>query len=119
MVNQARAAIERLYNGTGTIWEHVTQTNPNNFQEESREIAVVENQPCHLSVQSIPAVSGSPAAQMVKSVKLFLAPEITVNPGSRITVTQDGITADYARSGVAAVYSSHQEIQLELLDRWP
>ena len=37
---------------------------------------------------------------------------------SKITVTQNGVTGDYARSGVPAVYVSHQEVTLELFKEY-
>ena len=36
--------------------------------------------------------------------------------GSKITVTQNGKTTDYCLSGESAVYTSHQEIALELFE---
>ncbi len=51
-------------------------------------------------------------------MKLFLAPEIRVNSGSRIAVTQNGISNEYCASGEPAVYDTHQEILLELAERW-
>lgn len=53
-----------------------------------------------------------------QAVKLFIAPEIAVPEGSRIDVTQNGITTSYRQSGTPAVYSSHQEITLELYKRY-
>ena len=80
---------------------------------------VLEGQPCRLSFkQSNPAQQTESAASIAQVIKLFLAPEATVRPGSKVTVSQDGVTADYKCSGVPAVYSTHQEIVLELFERW-
>lgn len=38
--------------------------------------------------------------------------------GAKITVTQNGATKDYVRSGKSAVYSCHQEVPLELFKEW-
>ena len=51
-------------------------------------------------------------------MKLFIAPDIEVKSGSKITVTQNGVTAEYSASGEAAVYESHKEIMLELWKGW-
>lgn len=51
-----------------------------------------------------------------QSVVLFIAPEVEIPSGSKITVTQNGKTTDYCRSGESAVYTSHQEIALELFE---
>ena len=58
------------------------------------------------------------AASVTQGLKLFLAPEIRVKPGSKVIVTQNGITGAYSASGEPAVYSTHQEIVLELSGRW-
>ena len=36
----------------------------------------------------------------------------------KITVTQNGVTRDYERSGKPAVYTCHQEVPLELFKEW-
>ena len=50
------------------------------------------------------------------TVVLFIAPEVEIPSGSKITVTQNGKTTDYCRSGESAVYTSHKEIALELFE---
>ena len=73
-----------------------------------------EGIPCHLSYASTaPAAGSDTVTTMAQTIKLFLAPELVIPPGSRIEVTQQGRTESYAQSGKAAVYSSHQEIMLE------
>ena len=37
---------------------------------------------------------------------------------NRVIVTQNGETTEYKNSGKPAIYSSHQEIILELFDGW-
>lgn len=79
----------------------------------TQEITVVENQPCALSHSSNNhAKQGSVHAEASQTVKLFLAPEVEVKPGSKITVVQHGRTYNLEASGLPAVYSTHQEINL-------
>lgn len=83
----------------------------------TRQEEVLEHDgvPCHLSYSSTaPAAGSDTVTTAAQGIKLFLAPELVVPPGSRIEVTQHGRTESYAQSGKAAVYSSHQEILLEL-----
>ena len=49
-----------------------------------------------------------------QTIKLFIAPEIKIAPGSKLRITQNGTTTDYISSGVPAVYETHQEVSLEL-----
>ena len=82
-------------------------------------MVVIENQPCRLSFKTAPSTSDNGAvAETAQTVKLFLAPELQVKEGSKITVTQNGVTTDYKRSGAPAAYPTHQEIQLELFKGW-
>ena len=79
----------------------------------TQETIVVENQPCALSHSSNNhAKQGSVHAEASQTVKLFLAPEIEVKPGSKITVVQHGRIYNLEASGLPAVYSTHQEINL-------
>ena len=96
-----------------------------NFKEKKssvtrhRETVKAENAPCRLSFEKIAAAVGSETgAAVTQGVKLFIAPDIEVKSGSKITVTQNGVTAEYSASGEAAVYESHKEIMLELWKGW-
>ena len=64
------------------------------------------------------AVGSDTGAAVTQGVKLFIAPEAEVKSGSKITVTQNGVTTEYSASGEAAVYESHKEIMLELWKGW-
>ena len=81
------------------------------------EKAVLTEQPCRLSFQSRNSAAKDDGYSTVsQSVVLFIAPEVEIPSGSKITVTQNGKTTDYCRSGESAVYTSHQEIALELFE---
>ncbi len=113
-----RKAVELLYEGTCTVTEYESYVKPNKATAH-REVIVLEDQPCRLSFSRFPAAKQDEnAAQKQQIIKLFLAPEISVKPGSRITVTQHGVTQDYCQSGEPAVYATHQEITLELWKGW-
>jgi hypothetical protein len=119
MVNGARKAIESLYLGRCSVYEYRSVTDPVTKIAEPGEVPVLTNQPCRLSYKTITGTSpDGGAATVAQTVKLFIASEITIKPGSKITVTQNGVTADYQSSGQPAVYTSHQEIILELFAGW-
>lgn len=80
---------------------------------------VVTDQPCRLSYSSnFSADKGERASGKEQVIRVFLAPEVEVHPGSRITITQNGRTGVYAQSGQPAVYATHQEIILKLWEDW-
>lgn len=119
MVSVTRKAIESLYKGTCTIYEYQPVTNPITKITKHQEVPVLENQPCKLSFERVTSVNQTDTAGAVKqTIKLFLAPEIEVKPGSKIAVTQNGRTGNYKNSGEPAVLSSHQEIELILFKGW-
>lgn len=115
----ARKAQEALYFGLMAVTEHKKVTDERSKLTTEREETVLENQPCRLSFETLKSAQQTEsAAGITQVIRLFLAPEITVKPGSKVTVTQNGVTADYKCSGVPAVYPTHQEIILELFEGW-
>ncbi len=114
-----RKLIEKLYMGICTIAEYQSIKDPETKRTRQTEVTVLENQPCRLSFKTVSSASEFDNAPTISQVtKLFIAPEIIIKAGSKITVTQDGRTTDYSHSGVPAVYSTHQEIALNLFDGW-
>lgn len=118
-IKAARKAIESTYEGMLTVTEHKKVTDENTKLTNYQDIVVMENQPCHLSFETLnSAVQSESAAAVTQTIKLFISPEISIKAGSKITVTQAGVTTDYTCSGIPAVYETHQEVILELFERW-
>ncbi|MFY0520915.1 hypothetical protein ACOMCU_24290 [Lysinibacillus sp. UGB7] len=84
-----------------------------------KEVMLFTNQKCKLSFekQTSTTPTGGPAL-IAQTTKLFIAPELDIPAGSKIIVTQHSKTTEYARSGEPAIYTDHQEIQLELFERY-
>lgn len=115
----ARKAIESTYDGIATIEEYRRVKDEITKLTSSKPVTVLENQPCRLSFERLQVANQTEsAAAVAQHIKLFLSPDIHINPGSKITVTQAGKTAEYTYSGVPAVYDTHQEIVLELFKEW-
>ena len=109
----ARKAQEKLYDGICTITEYKKVKDEKTKLCSMKEVVALEYQPCRISFSKI-----SQVVQNEAGIKLFLSSDVTIQPGSKITVTQNGVTTDYISSGVPAVYATHQEIMLELFERW-
>ena len=118
-VVKARKAIESLYDGTCTITEY-KKVQKANKSMAFKEVVVLEEQPCRLSFQTVNSTNQTEtgASVLSQSVKVFLAPEIQVKPGSKLTITRNQVVTDYQSSGEPAHYSTHQEIVLELFKGW-
>ena len=116
---RARKAVELAYTGKCTVTEHKKDKDPETKLTSYEDKVVLEDQPCRISFQNIGSTGkNSGAAAVNQTIKLLLSPDIVIHPGSKITVTQNNVTADYTSSGVPAIYMTHQEIILELFERW-
>lgn len=113
-----RQAIEMTYTGKCTITEQLKVQKANKstgFQDND----VLVDQPCKLSFSRLSnANQGETATSIGQTTKVLIAPEIHVKPGSKLTITQNGVTTEYSKSGEPAIYSTHQEIVLELFKGW-
>lgn len=117
---QHAKAVKSLWNGVCTV----TVRNNGCTDETTGRVIPVEtplytDEPCRISFGTVnETVSENSAEKVVQSIKLFISRAIVIPPGSKITVTQNGVTAVYAQSGKPAVYATHQEIPLTLFKGW-
>lgn len=117
MVN-VRKAIESLYDGKCTVTVRQEYTKDNGSTGFT-DVVVFEDEPCRLSFSNTSSTNESEVAASVSQVtELFIRPDVDIPPGSKITVTQNSETVDYAKSGVKAKYDTHQQIVLQLWKRW-
>lgn len=115
-MSAARKAQESGYIGKANVIQYEKTVDKNHLTKHEEKV-VLENQPCKLSFESMKqAVGTETAADISQVVKLFISPDVTIKPGSKIVVTQSGVTTDYTYSGVPAIYPTHQEIILELYE---
>ena len=114
------AAIKSLWRGKCTV----TVRNNDTTDENPGRVVVGEvdtytNEPCRISFDTVNATQPeNNAANIVQSITLFIDRAVVIPEGSKITVTQNGVTAVYEKSGKPAVYSTHQEIPLEIFKGW-
>ena len=120
-VKNIRLTIDKIVNTAAlfliSVKVKVSSVNEETGETVFTEKAVLTEQPCRLSFQSRNSAAKDDGYSTIsQSVVLFIAPEVEIPSGSKITVTQNGKTTDYCRSGESAVYTSHQEIALELFE---
>lgn len=114
------AAIKSLWRGKCTV----TVRNNDTTDENTGRVVVggvdtYTNEPCRISFDTVNATQPeNNAANIVQSITLYIDREVVIPEGSKITVTQNGVTAVYEKSGKPAVYSTHQEIPLEIFKGW-
>lgn len=118
-VEAARKAIESTYDSVAVVSEYQKKKDEQTGLTREGEVVVKEGISCRLSFEQLKAVDQSESAASIMQVtKLFLAPDIRIKPGSKITVTHAGVTTDFTSSGVPAVFETHQEIVLDHFERW-
>lgn len=114
------AAIKSLWRGKCTV----TVRNNDTTDENTGRVVVGEvdtytDEPCRISFDTVNATqTENNAANIIQSITLFIDRAVVIPEGSKITVTQNGATAVYEKSGKPAVYSTHQEIPLEIFKGW-
>lgn len=112
-LKKAKKAIQSLWTGVCNIFGFKDVEDKYGATTHA-EVMLFENLPCRLSFKNISQTSQRESfAVSSQIVKLFIAPEVYVPPGSVIEVTQNGVTRKYKHSGISAVYTNHQEIVLE------
>ena len=112
-LKKAKKAIQSLWTGVCNIFGFKDVEDIYGATTHA-EVMLFENLPCRLSFKNISQTSQRESfAVSSQIVKLFIAPEVYVPPGSVIEVTQNGVTRKYKHSGISAVYTNHQEIVLE------
>lgn len=106
-----------LWTGRCTVYAYNDVTDPETYQTTQQLVPVLADEPCRLSYnyeQSTNIQSG--AAVVSQSITLFIRPDLVIEPGSVIEITQNCVTERYKGSGKPAVYTNHQEIILQLYE---
>lgn len=119
MVNGYKEAVQRLWTGLATITKLEGVLNPDNGRTEPVERVTAHDLPCRISHKTVTSTSPqAEAALIAQTVTLYIDPSVDIPEGSKITVTQNGATKNYERSGNPAIYTTHMEIPLELFKGW-
>ena len=112
-LKEAREAIQSLWTGLCRVFGFKEVTDKYG-KTRHKLTKISENVPCRLSFKNISSTEQTGIqAKTTQVVKLFIAPEVYIPPGSIVEVTQNNVTRKYKNSGVSAIYTNHQEIILE------
>ena len=115
-ISMAQRAIESLYFDTATIIEYQEVIDSEDFSSNIQEVIAYENIPCKLSYDStFPTDDANDGGDsLTQRTKIFISKELDIKPGSKVVITQDGVTTVYKNSGQPSRHRNHQEIKLEL-----
>ena len=107
-------ALSTLYEDTCTVTEVQKVKDPITHITKTEQVIVLDNQPCRLSYKTVQTTKDGMAAENIQQIKLFVAPGIEIKPGSKVSVTRQGVSTTYESSGEIARYATHNEIILKL-----
>jgi hypothetical protein len=119
--DRAKAAIEETYDGICTVYTYSAAKDPVTHISKMGEVALHTDIACRISFKNNVSNNSQPsdtASAAVQTIKLFTYPDKAIPKGSKIVVTQNGVTVAYKSSGEPLMYYTHQEIILELFDKW-
>lgn len=121
MVNAHRNALEKLWKDVCTVVIRKELTDPRTKLTGFEETTLLQDQPCKLSFEALSSGGGDELPTAAQAVKLFLPPEVEIPPSSKIIVKRQQDPArefTYQKSGLAGVFSNHQELLLEAWRGW-
>ena len=100
-----------LYTGKATIYSYSYATGEHGAKEKSLT-PILEDIPCRLSFSRKAENEQDTAGSIVQDVTMYCDPSYEIPSGSKIVITQNGVTRTYKCSSDPAVYESHQEVEL-------
>lgn len=114
MVNEViKRNFERMYQDTMSVLFIVQETDPLTHRKKSTLVSDMIDIPCRLSFKSRDHSDRTELYDENKMVAtLFLDPSIEIKPGSKITVNHMGRIYKFEKSGIPAIYPTHQEIEV-------
>lgn len=115
-LGQIKSALEQLHTGTATVYG-ITYSTGEHGAEVAEEAPVFEDIPCRLSYDRKVSNDEDTYGRIIQDITMFCDPSYTIAPGSRIVITQNGVSREYRSASQAAVYESHQEIELTAFRR--
>ena len=109
-----KQAIESLYAGKAKVYTTSYVTDAHGAQKRSQSV-LYDAVPCRLSYDRKVPNDQDTYGMIIQDITLFCDPSYAIPAGAKIDITQNGRTTTYECSGQAAVYESHQEIELTAL----
>lgn len=108
-----RAALESTYEGLCAVSEMRNVKDPVTGKTRQQAVLVLADEPCALSQSSLPVATQTVTADQINyDAKLFISPDVFIQPGSRIRVEQNGMVFQGEQAGQPFRYATHQEIKL-------
>ncbi|GHU86741.1 hypothetical protein FACS1894198_7040 [Clostridia bacterium] len=112
-------ALKKLWKDKCSVFIQVKTQNLETKMMEFSEQLLFEDEPCKLSFETLKSAgTKDDVATISQIVKLFISKELRIPAGSKIVVTRDEQEFNYRQSGAPGIFSIHQEIPLQLFERY-
>lgn len=116
ILSKAKAPIIKFMTGVCDVQEYRSVKDETTHVTRQELVTVYTAQPCKLSYSKNPATAEGDAPGSLLAVRLLLPSELVIRAGSVITVTQAGKTRIFKAASEPAIYTNHQEVELESAD---
>ena len=113
ILKRAKKPILSMMTGVCDVQEYQSVKDQTTHVTKQQLVSVYSGQPCKLSYSKNPATTEGDAPGSLLTVRLILPSELAIRPGAVITVTQKGKTRTFKAASEPAVYTNHQEVELE------
>ena len=112
--------LRSLWTDTCTVYTQASEVDTVTKRTMHTETAVITDEPCKLSFYNAGSTVGvtDHAPEIEQGTKLFMSKDVNIPAGSKIVVTRAGREFIYKASGEPKIFTYHQEIELELFERW-
>lgn len=119
MFKKARLPIRKLFTDKCTITNTQLITDVYGATTSVDEV-ICTDEACRISYSNFNNAddSNNGATSITQQIKLFIREDLTILAGSKITVNRNGNITQYKASGVPAIYDNHQEINLDLVEKY-
>lgn len=108
-ISLQREAIEATYDGVCSVF--TSSKVKVNGETKLEWLPLIENQICAFSQNKLTTVTQTETkGEISYTAKLFIAPEVSIPPGSKIIVEQYGGIYNLKQTGKPFKYPTHQEI---------
>lgn len=110
-----RGLFESLYTGTLTAWtiDSEVSKSPYSALQERTEKILLEDVPCRIIRQYGQPTDSNPK-RYDTTIRVMLAPEVKIPPGSILRITFMGHTKDYRQTSEPIFHSDHQALLCEV-----
>lgn len=115
-----RKPIQGLYEDKMDLINYEKVRDPVTGINKYEEKTLLSDVPCRISYKTIKQSESNDSTYNSSSqiIKLFIAPEIDIPPGSKVVINRNGAILSFKRSGMPAIYHTHKEIVLEEFKGW-